>query len=178
MELEGRLIVPPDLAQLLTAFFVFKKLGIELDRLPHCGRRRDIQLVHLHRDKICAEGLAVIFDVLKPVIFVAGVCNRAIDKIVAVQVIVKQQLLDGKIICAGQFDDLDALQIQLVNVFLKLPILVLPEDDPAAIELRQGGCKTLSECKLDGFCGHNRVFLSWLRILNIAYLRNAYHASA
>ena len=128
VELEGRLIVPPDPAQLLNTLFAVEELCIELDRLPHCGRRRDIQLIHLHGDKICAEGLAVIFDVLKPVIFVAGVCNRAIDKIVAVQVIVKQQLLDGKIICAGQLDDLDAFQIQLVNVLLKLPILVFPED--------------------------------------------------
>ena len=83
VELERRLIVPPDLAQLLTAFLVLKELGIELDRLPHCGRRCDIQLVHLHRDKICAEGLAVIFNVLKPVIFVAGVCNWAVDEVIA-----------------------------------------------------------------------------------------------
>ena len=83
VELERRLIVPPDLAQLLTAFLVLKELGIELDRLPHSGRRCDIQLVHLHRDKICAEGLAVIFNVLKPVIFVAGVCNRAVDEVIA-----------------------------------------------------------------------------------------------
>ena len=83
MELEGRLIVPTDLAQLLTALLVLKKLGIELDRLPHSGRRCDIQLVHLHRDKICAEGFAVIFNVLKPVIFVAGICNRAVDEVIA-----------------------------------------------------------------------------------------------
>ena len=157
VELEGCLIVPPDPAQLLNTLFAVEELCIELDRLPHCGRRRDIQLIHLHGDKICAEWFAVIFNVLKPVVFVAGVCNRAIDKIVAVQVIVKQQLLDGKIICAGQLDDLDAFQIQLVNVLLKLPILVLPEDDPAAIELRQGGCKTLSQIKLNGFCGHSVV---------------------
>ena len=157
MELERRLIVTPDPAQLLNTLFAVEELCIELDRLPHCGRRRNIQLVHLHGDKICAEWFAVIFNVLKPVVFVAGVCNRAIDKIVAVQVIVKQQLLDGKIICAGQLDDLDAFQIQLVNVLLKLPILVLPEDDPAAIELRQGGCKTLSQIKLNGFCGHSVV---------------------
>ena len=178
VELEGRLIVPTDLTQLLDTLLAVEESCIELDRLPHSGRRRDVQLIHLHGDKICAEGLAVIFDVLQPVIFIAGVCNRAIDKIVAVQVIVKQQLLDGKIVRAGQLDDLDAFQVQLVNVLLKLPILVLPEDDPTTIELRQGGCKTLSECKLDGFCGHNGVFLSWLRILYIAYLRNAYHASA
>ena len=60
----------------------------------------------------------------------------------------KQQLLDGKIVCASQLDNLDAFQIQLVNVLLKLPILVLPEDDPAAIELQQGGCKTLRQIKL------------------------------
>ena len=83
VELERRLIVSPDLAQLLTAFLVLKELGIELDRFPHSGRRCDIQLVHLHRDKICAEGLTVIFNVLKPVIFVAGVCNRAVDEVIA-----------------------------------------------------------------------------------------------
>ena len=154
MELEGRLIVPPDPAQLLNTLLAVEELCIELDRLPHCGRRCDIQLIHLHRNKIRAERFAVIFNVLKPVVFVAGVCNRAIDEIVAVQVIVKQQLLDGKIICAGQLDDLDAFQIQLVNVLLKLPILVLPEDDPAAIELRQGGCKTLRKIKLYALVRH------------------------
>ena len=157
VELEGRLIVPTDLTQLLDTLLAVEESCIELDRLPHSGRRRDVQLIHLHGDKICAEGLAVIFDVLQPVIFIAGVCNRAIDKIVAVQVIVKQQLLDGKIVRAGQLDDLDAFQVQLVNVLLKLPILVLPEDDPAAIELRQGGCKTLSQIKLNEFCGHSVV---------------------
>ena len=83
VELERRLIVPPNFAQFLTAFLVFKELGIELDRLPHSGRRCDIQLVHLHRDKICVEGLTVIFNVLKPVIFVASVCNRAVDEVIA-----------------------------------------------------------------------------------------------
>ena len=161
VELEGRLIVTPDPAQLLNTLFAVEELCIELDRLPHCGRRRDIQLVHLHGDKICAEWFAVIFNVLKPVVFVAGVCNRAIDKIVAVQVIVKQQLLDGKIVCASQLDNLDAFQIQLVNVLLKLPILVLPEDDPAAIELRQGGCKTLRQIKLYALVRHG-VYLPYL----------------
>ena len=161
VELEGRLIVPPDPAQLLNTLFAVEELCIELDRLPHCGRRCDIQLIHLHRDKICAEWFAVIFNVLKPVIFVTGVCNRAIDKIVAVQVIVKQQLLDGKIVCASQLDNLDAFQIQLVNVLLKLPILVLPEDDPASIELRQGGCKTLRQIKLYALVRHG-VYLPYL----------------
>ena len=82
VELERRLIVTPDPAQLLNTLFAVEELCIELDRLPHCGRRRDIQLVHLHRDKICAEGLAVIFNVLKPIIFVTGVCNRAVDKVI------------------------------------------------------------------------------------------------
>ena len=160
MELEGRLIVPPDPAQLLNTLLAVEESCIELDRLPHCGRRCDVQLIHLHGDKIRAEGLAVIFDVLKPVIFIAGVCNRTIDKIVAFQVIVKQQLLDGKIVCASQLDNLDAFQIQLVNVLLKLPILVLPEDDPAAIELWQGGCKTLRQSKLYALIWHCAVLLN------------------
>ena len=73
----------------------------------------------------------------------------------------KQQLLDGKIVCASQLDNLDAFQIQLVNVLLKLPILVLPEDDPAAIELRQGGCKTLRQIKLYALVRHG-VYLPYL----------------
>lgn len=67
----------------LNTLFAVEELCIELDRLPHCGRRRDIQLVHLHGDKICAEWFAVIFNVLKPVVFVAGVCNRAVDEVIA-----------------------------------------------------------------------------------------------
>ena len=73
----------------------------------------------------------------------------------------EKKLLDGKIICAGQLDDLDAFQVQLVNVFLKLPILVLPEDDPAAIELWQGGCKTLRQIKLYALVRHG-VYLPYL----------------
>ena len=83
VELEGRLIVPPDPAQLLNTLFAVEELCIELDRLPHCGRRRDVQFIHLHGDKICAEGLAAIFNVLKPVVFVAGICNRAVDEVIA-----------------------------------------------------------------------------------------------
>ena len=83
MELEGRLIVTPDPAQLLNTLFAVEELCIELDRLPHSGRRRDIQLVHLHGDKICTECLAVIFNVLQPVIFIAGICNRAVDEVIA-----------------------------------------------------------------------------------------------
>ena len=48
VELERRLIVTPDPAQLLNTLFAVEELCIELDRLPHCGRRRDIQLIHLH----------------------------------------------------------------------------------------------------------------------------------
>ena len=83
MELDRRLIVPPDPAQLLNTLFAVEELCIELDRLPHCGRRCDIQLIHLHGDKIRTEGFAVIFNVLKPVVFVAGVCNRAVDEVIA-----------------------------------------------------------------------------------------------
>ena len=91
----------------MAAFFAVKELCIELDRLSHGGRRCDVQFLHLHRDKIRAEGFAVIFDVLKPIVFIAGIGNRAVDKVIAVQVIMQKQLLYGKIICAGQLDDLN-----------------------------------------------------------------------
>ena len=64
MELERCLIVPSNLAQLLSALLVFKELGVELDRFPHGSRRGDIELIHLHGDEIRPEDLAVIFDVL------------------------------------------------------------------------------------------------------------------
>ena len=77
----------------------------------------------------------------------------------------KQQLLDGKVICAGQLDDLDAFQVQFVNVLLKLPILVFPEDNPTTIELRQGGCKTLRQIKLYALVRHG-VYLPYLIFAN------------
>ena len=64
-------------------------------------------------------------------------------------------LFYGKIVRAGELDDCYIRDGKLIKHSLELPILVLPEDDPPLIELRQRGGKTLSEYKLDGFCGHN-----------------------
>ena len=67
----------------------------------------------------------------------------------------KQQFLDGKIVHIGQLNDFDTIQTQLIDVLLKLSILVLPEDDPAAIKLRQWSCKTLRQIKLYALVWHS-----------------------
>ena len=72
----------------------------------------------------------------------------------------KQQLLHGKIICAGKLDDLYARNVELVDRRLKLPVHVLPEDDPALVEFLQWSGKSLPQRNLYGFCGHNGMFLS------------------
>ena len=69
----------------------------------------------------------------------------------------QKQLLDSKVVRAGELDDCHIRDRKLIKHGLELPILVLPEDDPPLIELRQRGGKTLSECKLDGFCGHGAL---------------------
>ena len=67
----------------------------------------------------------------------------------------KQQLLDGKIVRAGQLNDFDTIQTQLIDVLLKLSIFVLPEDNPPAVELRQWSCKTLRQIKLYALVWHS-----------------------
>ena len=67
----------------------------------------------------------------------------------------EQQLLDLKIVGAGEFDDLHTRQIQLVHHGRKFPLLVLPEDDAALIEFRQRGGKTLLQSILNRFYRHN-----------------------
>ena len=55
----------------------------------------------------------------------------------------EQQLLDLKIVGAGEFDDLHTRQIQLVHHDLKFPLLVLPEDNATLIKFWQRGSKAL-----------------------------------
>ena len=57
----------------------------------------------------------------------------------------QQQLLHGKIICAGEFDDLNIGDHKLVQHCLKLTILILPEHNAALVKLRQWGGKSFSE---------------------------------
>ena len=61
----------------------------------------------------------------------------------------QQQLLHGKIICAGEFDDLNIWDHKLVQHCLKLTILILPEHNASFIKLWQRCGKSFSEGELN-----------------------------
>ena len=113
----------------------------------------DVQLAHEDRVVVSSKLFAIQLNIPQPVVLRGCIGKRVIDEIVASQIIVEQQLLHGKIVRAGELDDIHTGQIQLVQRFFKLPVFILPENDPALIELRQWGSETLFEVELYGFCG-------------------------
>ena len=54
----------------------------------------------------------------------------------------QKQLFHGKVVRAGELENCYIGDVKLVKHRLELSILVLPEDDPPLIELRQRGGKT------------------------------------
>ena len=66
----------------------------------------------------------------------------------------EKQLFHGKVVRASELDDCYIRDGKLIKHRLELPVLVLPEDDPSLIELRQRGGKTFYEIKLYAFFGH------------------------
>ena len=143
VELDGCLVTAADFLQLTLALLAVQELGVEFDCLAHGGAGGHIQLTHEHGDVIRPVLLAEQLNVPQPVIFGVPIREWVVDEKIAGEVVVEQQLLDLKIVGAGEFDDLHAQQIQLVHHGLKFPLLVLPEDNTALIEFWQRGSKAL-----------------------------------
>ena len=66
----------------------------------------------------------------------------------------QKQLLDSKVVRAGELDDCHIGDRKLIKHGLELPILVLPKHNAAFIELRQGGRKSLVQIQCDSFISH------------------------
>ena len=178
MKLQRCMVFSPNSFQPFNPLFAVKEFCVQFYRLAHRRTCLDIQLIHARRDKVGAIFFTELLNIQQPIILWISIREGIINQVVPCEVIVQKHLFHGKVVRPGELDDCYIRDVKLIKHSLELSILVLPEDDPPLIELRQRGGKTFSECKLNRFYGHNRVFLSWLRILYIAYLRNAYHASA
>ena len=66
----------------------------------------------------------------------------------------QKQLLHGKVIRAGELDNLHIGDLKLVQHRFKLTILVLPKHNAAFIELRQRGSESLVKIQCDSFISH------------------------
>ena len=141
VELQRGLIETPDLFQLFRALLILEEIRIELDRFAHNRLRVDVQLAHQERAVVGAVWFTEMLDVPEPVILRLCVGKRIVDEIISHQVIMEQQLLDGKVVRAGQPDERDARNVQLVQHGLKLPVFIVPEDDAAFVEVPERGRK-------------------------------------
>ena len=178
MKLQRCMVFSPNSFQPFNPVFAVKEFCVQFYRLTHRRTCLNIHLIHASGDEVGTVLFTEFFNIQQPIILWVNIREGVINQIIACEIIMQKQLFHGKVVRAGELENCYIRDGKLVKHRLELSVLVLPKDDPPLIELRQRGGKTFSECKLNRFYGHNRVFLSWLRILYIAYLRNAYHASA
>ena len=136
------------------AIFGGKELAIGLDRLAQLRRGRNLHLVHPKGDQVGTERFAVQLDVQQPVVIWIFVTNGAINKVVAIQIIVAEQLFDGKGIAAGHPDHACVAQLNFIQPVLKLALLVVPEDDAALVIVRQRCCKAIIQIQCHFFTVH------------------------
>ena len=115
---------------------------IILHSLPQVRRILNPHLFEPDGNKIRAEFLTVKLHGQEPVFFIR-IGDRAIDTEVTRPVIMRQKLLYFKIIRLIQSDELCIRQFDfsVLNLLLEIPVLVVPEDDPALIELRKRSSK-------------------------------------
>ena len=93
-------------------------------------------------DEIGAKLLAVQLHIDEPVVVVLCKDTRVVDKIIRVEVFITEQLFHCKGVASRQNDKLGPVQLQLAQLILKFPLLVVPEDDPATIKFRKRGRKS------------------------------------
>ena len=126
---------------LIPAPLCLEELPVLLEGFPQGGRLRNLHLVHPHGDLIRPEFLAVKRHIQQPVVFLRIIGQRAIDQVVAGWVVRRQQLLGIEVIAASQLQHFGIVEGEPVDLLLELPILVIPDDNPAFVEFRQGSRK-------------------------------------
>ena len=92
--------------------------------------------VHPNGIEVGAELLAVQLHIDEPIVIVLGEGARVVDKVVGGQVVLAELLFDGEGVAAGQCHNSDAIQGQIPDLILKLPFLIVPEDDSTLVKLR------------------------------------------
>ena len=130
--------------ELELSFFVFKEFFVAADSLAHDGIILSIDLSHEHGKVVGAVFFAEKPDVPEPVVLWLKICKGIVYEIVAFQIVVEQELFDGKAVAPRQLDLFHIGKLYLVKEFLKLVGLVAPEDYPPPVKFRQRRFKTLS----------------------------------
>ena len=136
------MVFSPNSFQPFNPLFAVKEFCVQFYRLAHRRTCLNVQLIHTHGNEIRTIYFAEFLNIQQPVILRFSVGKGVINQIIAGEIIVQKQLFYGKIVRAGELDDCYIRDGKLTKHGLKLPILVLPEDDPPLIELRQRGGKT------------------------------------
>ena len=137
MQLGSRIDILCHCGYALTAVNAVKELAISLDHAAHGSIVRKTHFVHPNRVKVCSEFFAIKLDINEPIVLRLLIAQRAVHKIVGSGVIRCQQFLGCKGIGTGQNQNTGIIQHQFLNLVLKFPVLVVPEDDTPLIELGQ-----------------------------------------
>lgn len=151
MKLQWCLIFASALFQFSNAVLVFKELRINLYCFAHRRSGSNVQLAHLHGDKVSSVLFAEQLNITQPIILLLRVGEGIINQEIACEIIMQKQFLHGKVIRAGELDNLHIGDLKPVQHRFKLTILVLPKHNAAFIELRQGGRESLVKRKLYRF---------------------------
>ena len=130
------MVFSPNSFQPFNPLFAVKEFCVQFYRLAHRRTRLNVQLTHTHGNENRTIFFAEFLNIQQPVLLRLGIRERIVNQIITREIIVQEQLLHGKVVCSGELDDRHVGDGKLVQHGLKLPILVLPEDDPPLIELR------------------------------------------
>ena len=122
--------------------------------VAQCGRLRQVKFIHPHGNQIRPEFLAVKLYVQKPVRLQHLIGQRAIEQIIAVRIIHSQRLLHLEAVGTGQGEQLHPIHLNGIQLILKLAILVIPDNNPALIELLQWFRKPAVQILYDFFGIH------------------------
>ena len=137
MQLARGMIAPAELFQSGHPLLILEEFRVALNSLAQLNGVVRPQLVHTHREQVCPELFAVQLQIQQPVVPDVRIADRVIDQIVGVRVLLGEQELGRKAVAAGELQELDAGERQLIQHGLKFPLLVIPEDDPPGIEILQ-----------------------------------------
>ena len=113
-----------------------EELPIMLHLITDNRRGWQAHLIHPDGIEIGTELLTVNLYVDQPVVIILHEGTGIVDKEVRCQAVLAKLLLDSKRIVAGQHNNFHTVQRQILQLVFKFPVFIVPEDDPALIELR------------------------------------------
>ena len=142
VHLGGRRNTVTEFLYSVTVLLGTEELPVPLHLVADNGGSGQAHLVHPDGIKVSAELLTIQLHIDEPVVIVLGEGARIVDQIVGGQVVLAELLFDGEGVTAGQRHNGDATQCQFPDLVLKLPFLIVPEDDPALVKLWQRGGKS------------------------------------